>query len=585
MTSKTELKNYFKNGDVPNQEQFWSWMDSYWHKEELTNPDSLHYTNPEPTTFNVGGVPKGTTFDKMSIKDVLDYILYGKVEPSIEIKYKIRTTKPNESVLIAMIGTSAVQAKVKVNYGNGREDTLIMPTHFGSDSWTDPQGQTYYTDPDNTISCLYEKEGDYEVTITTDENVNYVRLCEGFIKTLQGELKPITNNFIIEISKFKSKTLTNLDYTFAGLSQANVSSDFKLETPEVTRMNSAFYGFGEEREFESFPSDMLSKITKPSELKATFFRAGLKKILPGFLDSFLNLETVWECFKYSKLGKGHYNNVDVGQYIKQAVEGTNDFIPVSLFWKAPKLKDISHCFNYIGEGWFGNLTSNYLAYNTIRRELFWNGKLVGNKSGTIKNAFYAFAKNNRILCEANLFKYCSDIVHLGGIFTQTNHMSHAVGWGGMIPVAAEENIIYDYRQSGSEGNYILDEVSGKGLTFDLNTIFPEELSNVLTINGAFTTAATGSSMGFQHSIDYRPNGSNFIVDNSTEGAQILKRFPNAKAGSVDSYAMMVLSQSSDATLMERQDGRNGAFYMLDQDNRFTDKDLLPALVFNNAIPY
>jgi hypothetical protein len=36
MTSKTELKSYFENGDIPNQEQFWAWMDSYWHKEEVT---------------------------------------------------------------------------------------------------------------------------------------------------------------------------------------------------------------------------------------------------------------------------------------------------------------------------------------------------------------------------------------------------------------------------------------------------------------------------------------------------------------------------------------------------------------------
>ena len=62
----------------------------------------------------------------------------------------------------------------------------------------------------------------------------------------------------------------------------------------------------ENREFEAFPADMLSQITKPTGLRGTFFRAGLKKILPGFLDSFFNLETVWECFKNSKLGSGHY---------------------------------------------------------------------------------------------------------------------------------------------------------------------------------------------------------------------------------------------------------------------------------------
>jgi hypothetical protein len=34
-SDKNALKAWFQNGDYPNQEQFWSWMDSYWHKDEL----------------------------------------------------------------------------------------------------------------------------------------------------------------------------------------------------------------------------------------------------------------------------------------------------------------------------------------------------------------------------------------------------------------------------------------------------------------------------------------------------------------------------------------------------------------------
>jgi hypothetical protein len=54
---------------------------------------------------------------------------------------------------------------------------------------------------------------------------------------------------------------------FAGLSQANVTADFKVETPKVETMDVAFYGFGESREFEAFPADMLSQITKPTGLE------------------------------------------------------------------------------------------------------------------------------------------------------------------------------------------------------------------------------------------------------------------------------------------------------------------------------
>ena len=45
-------------------------------------------------------------------------------------------------------------------------------------------------------------------------------------------------------------------------------------------------------------------------------------------------------FQNSKLGKGYYQDVYPWDYRdKHSVEGTSyDFIPVSLFWKNPKLK-------------------------------------------------------------------------------------------------------------------------------------------------------------------------------------------------------------------------------------------------------
>lgn len=43
MKTKEELKLYFENGDKPTQEQFWQWMDSYWHKDEKITQDSTEY--------------------------------------------------------------------------------------------------------------------------------------------------------------------------------------------------------------------------------------------------------------------------------------------------------------------------------------------------------------------------------------------------------------------------------------------------------------------------------------------------------------------------------------------------------------
>jgi len=64
MTTKEELKALFKNGDVPGQEQFWTWMDSYWHKEEPIEATSTLYSNPRPTQYEVGGVPLGVSVPK-----------------------------------------------------------------------------------------------------------------------------------------------------------------------------------------------------------------------------------------------------------------------------------------------------------------------------------------------------------------------------------------------------------------------------------------------------------------------------------------------------------------------------------------
>jgi hypothetical protein len=41
MKTKEELKLYFENGDIPKQEDFWEWQDSYWHKDEKITQNSI----------------------------------------------------------------------------------------------------------------------------------------------------------------------------------------------------------------------------------------------------------------------------------------------------------------------------------------------------------------------------------------------------------------------------------------------------------------------------------------------------------------------------------------------------------------
>ncbi|CAI8841223.1 leucine-rich repeat domain-containing protein [Chryseobacterium sp. IT-36CA2] len=41
MKTKEELKLYFENGDIPKQEDFWEWQNSYWHKDEKITQSSI----------------------------------------------------------------------------------------------------------------------------------------------------------------------------------------------------------------------------------------------------------------------------------------------------------------------------------------------------------------------------------------------------------------------------------------------------------------------------------------------------------------------------------------------------------------
>lgn len=41
MTTKAKLKKYFEAGDRPTQDEFYEWLDSYWHKEERIPEEAI----------------------------------------------------------------------------------------------------------------------------------------------------------------------------------------------------------------------------------------------------------------------------------------------------------------------------------------------------------------------------------------------------------------------------------------------------------------------------------------------------------------------------------------------------------------
>lgn len=702
------LKNWFKTGLKPTQQQFWDTWDSYWHKDQkipiktidgladliagkadsailnthITDPsahgidkkvDKIHgkglstedftteekeklaaldftYTSPSPTTLTIGGVPAGTLFDKTPISKIFDQLFYVKArvltiksKPSdatilidgiaqntittedgrsvrvqvskdnyvpyddvilmdkdkkllielialtaTEIAFTISTTEKETEAPIVLLRTLSEEGYAEVNYGDGVKELIKISPYKGSISWADNEGITHEIDDGNTYKHRYAIPGDYEVTIKTSEGIYHARFCESLNNGDDGYLQPKSNAYITAFHKFKSAAIEDLNYTFGGLVNCTLDADFVLETPEVSKMEATFHSFGLNIKTErwSFPKNMLKRISKPKRLGGTFYKSGLRKIEIGFFDSLTEVTSLWECFKNSKLGHANWAGKDAGAYSKQIIDGSDDFLPVSLFWNMPKLKDVSHTFNYIAEGHVGNLSSGYLAFLPVRRELFWNGKSKGNKAGTITEAFYMFGKANRLICEPNILKHAPDMRAIGGIFTQTNSTRHDVGWGTMYPVASSETEVYNFSKD-KEGNFITEKAPGKGLTNDLNIIFPAATYPKITcITGAFTCAVDNKDSGFNHPLDYTAAGLPVKLDQKLDAKIFLAKFPKATAGSIDKRDLMLLGQNSESSDEDAKDGSHGVFYKLNQvDGRILNDKSVPELVFKNAIPY
>ncbi|KFF22252.1 hypothetical protein [Chryseobacterium sp. JM1] len=71
MKSKQEIKQFFENGDIPNQEQFWEWQESYWHKDEKIPSEKLEYDFSKKADLVSGKVPASQL--PSYVDDVLEF--------------------------------------------------------------------------------------------------------------------------------------------------------------------------------------------------------------------------------------------------------------------------------------------------------------------------------------------------------------------------------------------------------------------------------------------------------------------------------------------------------------------------------
>ncbi|MGE8432422.1 hypothetical protein [Chryseobacterium joostei] len=95
MKTRQELKQYFENGDIPNQEEFWDWQDSYWHKDEKIPAEKLNYNFSQKADLVGGFVPASQL--PSYVDDVLEFDTLSNLPQSGE-SGKIYITKDNNKL-------------------------------------------------------------------------------------------------------------------------------------------------------------------------------------------------------------------------------------------------------------------------------------------------------------------------------------------------------------------------------------------------------------------------------------------------------------------------------------------------------
>jgi hypothetical protein len=108
------LKNWFKRGFKPLQQQFYDWMDSYWHKEEqipITSVNGLEsILNTLPSTD--------------SISTLVALFLPETFNTSTDLVYTLKAGKRLQSVIIIPSAESAI----RIGTFPGGEDVMIEST-------------------------------------------------------------------------------------------------------------------------------------------------------------------------------------------------------------------------------------------------------------------------------------------------------------------------------------------------------------------------------------------------------------------------------------------------------------------------
>ena len=412
--------------------------------------------------------------------------------PTTEIEFEVTTTEANQSIpdLIRMSSTSDNGTAIIVwDVDNNISETVNVPKGIPQSQET-PDGDISWIEG-NPYGHTYAIPRTYRVKITSYSSVDALYFSTREFEEGEWSPMPVIKPYITKMVKFKSSSLKSLYYTFAGLSNMQMDSDFVLETPEVDNISFAFCRACRDIVYFIPPANLLSQITKPIWTYRTFMQcgvwdinsgtyiSGMTEIPEGFMDSLTNLSKAFEFFKQNPLGAN------------RTPENIDSYIPVTLLHKLTKLTDITGLFNACIDT-HGNYPSGYSLKPTIKKDFFKNTK--------IRIMDYAFGKWNRVVFEPDVFGHIKDTLEsMEGVFHQCNQTNNQTGWGGIKP----------------------------GTTNDLQEIFPaESYPNVKNMIGAF------SPFG-----DNNPSFNTQAVAGIAPPPKLnlpafITKFPNAKSGSI-----------------------------------------------------
>jgi hypothetical protein len=132
MKSKEELKRFFENGDIPKQEEFWEWLESYFHKDEKIPTNKIDYDFTKKADLVDGKVPASQLPNYEH--NVLNYLPLtgGIVTGNTFIKPRLAIQRTTDNSDFIAINAGVNKAVVK-NPENPSEENVFIGWFKSSD--------------------------------------------------------------------------------------------------------------------------------------------------------------------------------------------------------------------------------------------------------------------------------------------------------------------------------------------------------------------------------------------------------------------------------------------------------------------